>query len=105
CGGAARERSCLAPPGRQRHRNRCDARDEARRAAACGRAGCAGQEHRHTPADTGRTLRAFSARRCGRWAVTNILAIAAKEMQEGMRNRWVLATTLLLAALALTLTF
>ncbi|MDW5317548.1 ABC transporter permease [Rhizobium sp. PL01] len=35
----------------------------------------------------------------------NILIIAAKEIQEGMRNRWVLATTLLLAALALTLSF
>ncbi|WVT77291.1 ABC transporter permease (plasmid) [Sinorhizobium chiapasense] len=35
----------------------------------------------------------------------NILIIAAKEVREGMRNRWVLATTLVLAALALTLTF
>ncbi len=35
----------------------------------------------------------------------NILVIAGKEIQEGLRNRWVLATTLLLAALALTLTF
>jgi Cu-processing system permease protein len=35
----------------------------------------------------------------------NILIVAVKEIQEGMRNRWVLATTLLLAALALTLTF
>ena len=34
-----------------------------------------------------------------------ILIIARKENQEGLRNRWVLATTLLLAALALTLTF
>jgi len=37
--------------------------------------------------------------------VTNIFIIARKEIQEGLRNRWVLATTLLLAALALTLTF
>jgi len=37
--------------------------------------------------------------------VRNILIIALKEIQEGMRNRWVIATTLLLAALALTLTF
>lgn len=37
--------------------------------------------------------------------MTNIFIIAAKEVQEGLRNRWVLATTLLLAALALTLTF
>lgn len=35
----------------------------------------------------------------------SILIVARKEIQEGMRNRWVLATTLLLAALALTLTF
>lgn len=32
-----------------------------------------------------------------------ILTLAAKEIREGFRNRWVLATTLLLAALALTL--
>ena len=35
----------------------------------------------------------------------NILIVAMKEIQEGLRNRWVLATTLLLATLALTLTF
>jgi Cu-processing system permease protein len=35
----------------------------------------------------------------------NILLIAGKEIQEGLRNRWVLAMTMLLAALALTLTF
>lgn len=34
-----------------------------------------------------------------------ISIIAIKEIRESMRNRWVLATTLLLAALALTLTF
>src|SRR5690606_34254983 len=33
------------------------------------------------------------------------LIIASKEIQEGLRNRWVLATTLLLAALALSMTF
>lgn len=32
-----------------------------------------------------------------------VLILAAKEIREGFRNRWVLATTLLLAALALTL--
>jgi len=37
--------------------------------------------------------------------VRTIAIIAAKEIQEGLRNRWVLATTLLLAALALSLTF
>src|SRR5690606_38525410 len=31
--------------------------------------------------------------------------IAAKEVRDGLRNRWVIATTLLLAALALTLAF
>jgi Cu-processing system permease protein len=34
-----------------------------------------------------------------------VLIIAAKEWRDGMRNRWVLATTVLLAALALTLAF
>ena len=34
----------------------------------------------------------------------NVLLIAGKEIEESLRNRWVLATTLLLAALALTLT-
>ena len=35
----------------------------------------------------------------------NIFLIAAKEIQESLRNRWVLAMTALLAALALSLTF
>ena len=35
----------------------------------------------------------------------NVLLIAGKEIQECLRNWWVIATTLLLAALALTLTF
>lgn len=35
----------------------------------------------------------------------NVLIVALKEIQEALRNRWVLATTLLLAALALSLTF
>ena len=35
----------------------------------------------------------------------NLLLVARKEIQDSLRNRWVLATTLLLAALALTLTF
>ncbi|OWV83258.1 ABC transporter permease subunit [Rhizobium sp. R693] len=35
----------------------------------------------------------------------NILIIARKEIQEGLRNRWVVAVTLLLASLALTLSF
>lgn len=35
----------------------------------------------------------------------NVLIVASKEIQESLRNRWVIATTLLLAALALTLTF
>ena len=34
-----------------------------------------------------------------------LLIIAMKEIREGLRNRWVLAVTLLLAALALTLSF
>ncbi|GAB1583052.1 ABC transporter permease subunit [Phyllobacterium phragmitis] len=35
----------------------------------------------------------------------SILIIAGKEVQEGLRNRWVVAATVLLATLALTLTF
>jgi Cu-processing system permease protein len=35
----------------------------------------------------------------------SIAIIAAKEMRDGLRNRWVIATTALLAALALTLAF
>ena len=34
-----------------------------------------------------------------------VAAIAAKEIREGLRNRWIVATTLLLGALALTLSF
>lgn len=37
--------------------------------------------------------------------MSSILIIAAKEIRESIRNRWVLAATLLLAALALSLTF
>ena len=37
--------------------------------------------------------------------MNTIVIIAGKEIQEGLRNRWVLATTLLLAALALSLAF
>jgi Cu-processing system permease protein len=35
----------------------------------------------------------------------NLQIIAGKEIRDGMRNRWILAITVLLAALALTLTF
>lgn len=35
----------------------------------------------------------------------NVLIIAAKEIHQAIRNRWVLAATLLLAGLALSLTF
>lgn len=37
--------------------------------------------------------------------MNGIAIVAAKEIQEGLRNRWVIAATALLAALALTLTF
>jgi Cu-processing system permease protein len=37
--------------------------------------------------------------------VRNVLIVAGKEIKESLRNRWVLAATLLLAALALALTF
>lgn len=37
--------------------------------------------------------------------MTTLLIIASKEVRDGLRNRWVVATTLLMAALALTLSF
>ncbi|WP_029007340.1 ABC transporter permease [Azospirillum halopraeferens] len=37
--------------------------------------------------------------------MNTLLIIAAKELRDGLRNRWVVATTLLMASLALTLTF
>jgi len=37
--------------------------------------------------------------------MNTILTICAKEIRDGLRNRWAAATTLLMAALALTLTF
>jgi Cu-processing system permease protein len=37
--------------------------------------------------------------------MTRILTIAGKEIREGLRNRWIVAITLLLGALALTLSF
>lgn len=37
--------------------------------------------------------------------MSQILIIAGKEWRDGLRNRWLVATTILLAALALTLTF
>lgn len=50
---------------------------------------------------TSLTQAAAAPRRDSRMPTTLILAV--KEVREGLRNRWVLATTLLLAALALTL--
>lgn len=37
--------------------------------------------------------------------MNTLLIIAGKELREATRNRWVVATTLLMAALALTLSF
>lgn len=37
--------------------------------------------------------------------MNSVITVAAKEIQQAVRNRWVLASTLLLAALALSLTF
>lgn len=37
--------------------------------------------------------------------MNTLLIIAGKEVRDGLRNRWVVATTLLMAALALTLSF
>lgn len=53
------------------------------------------------PADTAADTRARAPRR--ETPMPAVLTLATKEVREGIRNRWVLATTLLLAALALTL--
>ena len=37
--------------------------------------------------------------------MTRLFIIAGREVRDGLRNRWVLATTVLMAALALTLSF
>ena len=37
--------------------------------------------------------------------MNSVVTVAAKEIQQAIRNRWVLASTLLLAGLALSLTF
>jgi Cu-processing system permease protein len=51
------------------------------------------------------SLATDTARRAAqpRETMRTVLTLAGKELREGVRNRWVLATTLLLAALALTL--
>src|SRR5690606_10246174 len=63
-----------------------------------------GRRPRRHPAHPRRTLCAFPGRPGGA-AMRTLLIIAMKEIREGLRNRWVLAVTLLLAALALTLSF
>ena len=94
----------LASGEQSPHRNRCGTRSEDRIAAPGHGSGRTLRRCRGHAAHTGRALRAFPPD-AGRAALRNILIIAGKEIQEGLRNRWVLATTLLLAALALTLTF
>src|SRR5690606_33678728 len=84
-----------------------DRRAPWREARALEERGCPrgpGRGCRHAPANAGRTLRTLPWRTGGR-PMKNVVIVAGKEIQEGLRNRWVLATTLLLAALALTLTF
>ena len=72
--------------------------------AACGRRTPASRNIEIAAAHARRSLRPFPS--CpGEGGMRNIVIIAGKEIQEGLRNRWVLATTLLLAALALSLTF
>src|SRR6185369_1915916 len=55
-------------------------------------------------AQSRRTLCALPAP-CGAPAMNSVVTVAAKEIQQAIRNRWVLASTLLLAGLALSLTF
>jgi Cu-processing system permease protein len=55
------------------------------------------------PIETGRVGALHPPLPDGRRPRSTIRILAVREVREGMRNRWVLATTLLLAALALTL--
>src|SRR5690606_3252527 len=63
--------------------------------------GRAGRGHRDDRARAAGALRSAGRRR--RRRAMNALVIAAQEIRVGMRNRWVLATTVLMAALALSL--
>src|SRR5262249_14552008 len=62
-----------------------------------------GRGHRCDPAHLGRALRPFPP--AGGADAMNALIIARKEIHHAIRNRWVLASTLLLAGLSLSLTF
>src|SRR5512147_3066429 len=93
---ASGERPC------NRDRRRSGTQDRiiaARYRTGCSRRGC-----RCRSAHPRRNLRPLLTRTRG-GAMRNVFIMAGKEIQECLRNRWVLSATLLLAALALSLTF
>jgi Cu-processing system permease protein len=61
-----------------------------------------GLGYRDHAADPGRSLRPADA---GGGGMSAIATIAAREIRDGLRNRWVLGAALLMAGLALTLSF
>ena len=67
-----------------------------------GRARPADRGRRHRAAGAGRAVRPLPGP--GDAVVTPVAVIALQEVKNGLRNRWVLAATLLLAVLALSLT-
>src|SRR5690606_38961450 len=96
-------RRWLAPGQRAGAGSRCRAGGQDPPGAHGNRGRCPGRRYRGGAADAGRALRLFP-RPPGDWAMS-VLIVMRKEIQESLRNRWVLANTLLLAALALTLSF
>ena len=69
------------------------------------RRGRRGRGHRDRPPRPRCGLRALRRFRAGGRAVTAVAAIAGREVLAGIRNRWMLAASLLLGLLALTLAF
>ncbi len=100
--GAAGRRDRVAADRRARLRGSLPGEREGRRAAPHHlRASDVGRPG-DLSADARRCLCAFPAP--GGSGMRAVALIAAKEIRDGLRNRWVAATTLLMAALALTLT-
>src|SRR5688572_24578654 len=71
-------------------------------APSAGRARSGDRGRRHPAAGAGRAVRPLPGPRPAR--MTPAATIAVQEIRNGFRNRWVLAATVLLAVLALSLT-
>ena len=89
-------------PGRADPGGRLPGRAQDGAAAAAGRARPADRGRRHRATGAGRAVRPLPGP--GDAVVTPVAVIALQEVRNGLRNRWVLAATLLLAVLALSLT-